>query len=59
VLDQHPEQVCSYLKGKESLYQWLFGEIMRSAGGKANPQVLQEELSRQLEERRASEDRPI
>jgi aspartyl-tRNA(Asn)/glutamyl-tRNA(Gln) amidotransferase subunit B len=59
VLEQHPEQVSSYLKGKESLYQWLFGEIMRSAGGKANPQVLQEELSRQLEERRASEDRPI
>ena len=54
VLEQHPEQVAAYLAGKESLYQWLFGEVMRSAGGKANPKIVQEELKRQLEERRAA-----
>jgi aspartyl-tRNA(Asn)/glutamyl-tRNA(Gln) amidotransferase subunit B len=56
VLEQHPQQVSAYLSGKGSLYQWLFGEIMRSAGGKANPKVLQEELKRRLEEMRSARD---
>jgi aspartyl-tRNA(Asn)/glutamyl-tRNA(Gln) amidotransferase subunit B len=54
VLEGHPEQVSAYLSGKESLYQWLFGEVMRSIGGKANPRILQEELNRQLQERRTA-----
>jgi aspartyl-tRNA(Asn)/glutamyl-tRNA(Gln) amidotransferase subunit B len=53
VLDQYPEQVSAYLAGKDSLYRWLFGEVMRRAERKANPKILQEELKRQLEERAA------
>jgi aspartyl-tRNA(Asn)/glutamyl-tRNA(Gln) amidotransferase subunit B len=48
VLDENPEQVASYLGGKETLSKWLFGQVMRAAKGQANPQVLQVELDRQL-----------
>ncbi len=52
VLEQHPAQVQSYLSGKQSVAGWLFGQVMRAAGGQANPQVVQRELTRQLTERR-------
>ncbi|MFN2236687.1 MAG: Asp-tRNA(Asn)/Glu-tRNA(Gln) amidotransferase subunit GatB, partial [Anaerolineales bacterium] len=48
VLDENPQQVAEYLSGKEGLINWLFGQVMRSAKGKANPQVVREELSKQL-----------
>ncbi len=54
VLDGHPEQVSAYLAGKASLFQWLFGEVMRSAWGQANPQVVRDELTRQLDKKRAA-----
>jgi aspartyl-tRNA(Asn)/glutamyl-tRNA(Gln) amidotransferase subunit B len=59
VLDQHPEQVSAYLSGKDNLYRWLFGKVMRSVQGKANPKILQEALKRQLEERRAAQEGPM
>jgi aspartyl-tRNA(Asn)/glutamyl-tRNA(Gln) amidotransferase subunit B len=48
VLDANPDQVAGYLGGKEGLINWLFGQVMRGAKGKANPQVVREELARQL-----------
>jgi aspartyl-tRNA(Asn)/glutamyl-tRNA(Gln) amidotransferase subunit B len=48
VLDENPGQVESFKAGKESLVNWLFGQVMRKAGGKANPQVVRAELERQL-----------
>jgi len=48
VLAQYPEQVQQYRSGKTSLERWLFGQAMRAVQGRANPQVLQEELDRQL-----------
>jgi aspartyl-tRNA(Asn)/glutamyl-tRNA(Gln) amidotransferase subunit B len=48
VLDANPDQVAGYLGGKEGLINWLFGQVMRGAKGKANPQVVREELNRQL-----------
>jgi aspartyl-tRNA(Asn)/glutamyl-tRNA(Gln) amidotransferase subunit B len=48
VLEAHPKEVQAYLGGKETLSKWLFGQVMRAAHGQANPQVLQEELERQL-----------
>ena len=48
VLLENPEQVAKYLDGKETLANWFFGQIMRAARGKANPQVVREELDRQL-----------
>jgi aspartyl-tRNA(Asn)/glutamyl-tRNA(Gln) amidotransferase subunit B len=48
VLDENPAQVASYLAGKETVARWLFGQVMRQAQGKANPQVVQQELDRRL-----------
>ena len=50
VLAENPEQVAAYLGGKASLSGWLFGQVARAAGGKANPQIIRLELERQLEE---------
>ena len=48
VLAENPEQVASYLKGKQTVERWLFGQVMRLARGQANPQVIQAELEKQL-----------
>jgi aspartyl-tRNA(Asn)/glutamyl-tRNA(Gln) amidotransferase subunit B len=50
VLKENPEQVATYLNGKETVSRWLFGQVMRLAQGQANPQVVQAELERQLAE---------
>lgn len=47
-LQQYPNEVNSYRTGKSTVVNFLFGQVMRSAGGKANPQVLREELEKQL-----------
>ena len=48
VLAENPAQVTEYLNGKEAIAQWLFGQVMRAAKGKANPQVIRVELERML-----------
>jgi aspartyl-tRNA(Asn)/glutamyl-tRNA(Gln) amidotransferase subunit B len=50
VLEENPEQVASFKAGKETVANWLFGQVMRKAAGKANPQVVRAELERQLRE---------
>ncbi|OGN82426.1 MAG: hypothetical protein A2X24_01185 [Chloroflexi bacterium GWB2_54_36] len=52
-LESNPGEMANYLNGKETLANWFFGSVMRSAGGKANPQVVRAELERQLAERKA------
>jgi aspartyl-tRNA(Asn)/glutamyl-tRNA(Gln) amidotransferase subunit B len=51
----YPEQLAEYLSGKEGIARWLFGKVMRSAKGQANPQVVQRELERQLARRKAAQ----
>jgi aspartyl-tRNA(Asn)/glutamyl-tRNA(Gln) amidotransferase subunit B len=48
VLADNPEQVASYLAGKETVSRWLFGQVMRLAKGQANPQVIQAALDARL-----------
>ena len=48
VLITNPIQVDEYVRGKDGIARWLFGQVMRTAKGQANPQVLQRELERQL-----------
>ncbi len=55
VLSENPETVESYLAGKETVRNWLFGQVMRAAKGQANPEVVQGELNRQLTELQASD----
>ncbi len=48
VLAENPAETASYRSGKETLMNWLFGQVMKKASGKANPQVVRQELERQL-----------
>jgi aspartyl-tRNA(Asn)/glutamyl-tRNA(Gln) amidotransferase subunit B len=50
VLADNPQELQSYLNGKETLSNWFFGQAMRAAKGQGNPQVIRAELERQLEE---------
>jgi aspartyl-tRNA(Asn)/glutamyl-tRNA(Gln) amidotransferase subunit B len=52
VLGENPKQVAEYLGGKESLFKWLLGQVMRATHGQANPQVAQEVLKSALDRRR-------
>ncbi len=52
VLEAHPAEVAKYLAGKESVLNWLFGQVMRRARGRANPQVVRQALRAALEARR-------
>jgi aspartyl-tRNA(Asn)/glutamyl-tRNA(Gln) amidotransferase subunit B len=47
-LAENPKEVESYRAGKLTVSNFLFGQVMRKAGGKANPQVVRQELERQL-----------
>ncbi len=50
VLDENPDEVESFRAGKETIVNWLFGQVMRKAAGRANPQVVRAELEQQLKE---------
>jgi len=47
-LSENPSELAAYKAGKETLAQWFFGQVMKAAGGKANPGVVREELKKQL-----------
>ncbi len=49
VLDENPQQVQQYLEGKRTISQWLFGQVMRASGGKANPSLVHSNLDQALE----------
>jgi aspartyl-tRNA(Asn)/glutamyl-tRNA(Gln) amidotransferase subunit B len=49
VLADNPEQVKSYLGGKETIAQWLMGQVMRATRGKANPKIVLDLLIDQLD----------
>lgn len=48
VLVENPDQVAAFQRGKQTLEKWFFGQVMRLAHGQANPQLVQQELERQL-----------
>ena len=50
VLQSHPKEVQAYLAGKDTLANWLFGQVMRQADGKADPHMIRIELENQLKE---------
>jgi aspartyl-tRNA(Asn)/glutamyl-tRNA(Gln) amidotransferase subunit B len=47
-LEESPGEVTSFRSGKETVLNFLFGQVMKKAAGKANPQVVRTELERQL-----------
>ena len=47
-LEASPNEVTSFRSGKETVLNFLFGQVMKKAAGKANPQVVRAELEKQL-----------
>jgi aspartyl-tRNA(Asn)/glutamyl-tRNA(Gln) amidotransferase subunit B len=48
VMEENPEQVEKYKAGKEKLLGFFVGEVMKKTKGKANPQIVNEILKREL-----------
>ena len=47
-LQENPKEVQSYRAGKAAVVNFLFGQVMKKAAGKANPKVVRAELEKQL-----------
>jgi len=56
VLEENPDEVQAYLDGKVTLFHWFLGQVMDIAHGKANPQLVRQELERQLTVRQGSDN---
>lgn len=48
VLAQNPEQLQAYRSGKEKLFSFFVGQVMKASKGKANPAQVNELLKKQL-----------
>jgi aspartyl-tRNA(Asn)/glutamyl-tRNA(Gln) amidotransferase subunit B len=48
VLAASPSQVAEYKAGKEKVFSYFVGEVMKLSRGKANPQLLSETLKKKL-----------
>jgi aspartyl-tRNA(Asn)/glutamyl-tRNA(Gln) amidotransferase subunit B len=49
-LEENPQAVESFRAGKVTIANWLLGQVMKAAGGRLNPQLVRQELDRQLDE---------
>ncbi len=47
-LAEHPAEAASFRAGKVTVLNWLFGQVMRKSQGRANPQIVRQELEKQL-----------
>jgi aspartyl-tRNA(Asn)/glutamyl-tRNA(Gln) amidotransferase subunit B len=48
VLEANPRQLAEYRSGKEKLFGYFVGQVMKETKGQANPQVLNELLQKRL-----------
>jgi aspartyl-tRNA(Asn)/glutamyl-tRNA(Gln) amidotransferase subunit B len=48
IIGQYPDEVARYRGGKESLFNWFLGQVMRETRGKGNPAVVKELLREAL-----------
>jgi aspartyl-tRNA(Asn)/glutamyl-tRNA(Gln) amidotransferase subunit B len=53
VLGENPGPLREYLGGKEPIWKWLLGQVMKASRGQASPTVAQEVLRSALDRRRA------
>ena len=54
VLDENPKPLGEFLAGKESIFKWLLGQVMKATRGQADPLVAQEVLRSALDRRRTA-----
>ncbi len=48
VIAAHPDEVATYLSGKETVAHWLFGQVMRRLQGRGHPQLIRQALAERL-----------
>ena len=48
ILEKNPEQVAQYRAGKEKVFGFFVGQVMKATGGKANPQLINDLLKKML-----------
>ena len=48
VLENHYKSVEEYMKGKDKLFGFFIGEVMRESKGKANPKIVNKILRERL-----------
>jgi len=48
-LAANPGQVETFLKGKDTIEQWFFGQVMKQSKGRGNPQVIRQILNTKLQ----------
>jgi aspartyl-tRNA(Asn)/glutamyl-tRNA(Gln) amidotransferase subunit B len=58
VLDAFPEQVAAFRAGKEQIYGFLVGQVMKRTAGRADAHLVNDELRRQLATSVAADDLP-
>jgi aspartyl-tRNA(Asn)/glutamyl-tRNA(Gln) amidotransferase subunit B len=49
VIAANPNQLASYRAGKETLFGFFVGQVMKASQGKANPKVVNERLKARLQ----------
>ncbi|WP_420645542.1 Asp-tRNA(Asn)/Glu-tRNA(Gln) amidotransferase subunit GatB [Candidatus Leptofilum sp.] len=54
ILNDNPEQLTRYLGGQEKLRGFFVGQVMKATSGKANPKLVNQLLSRALNERKTT-----
>ena len=59
VLAANQQQVASYREGKETLFGFFVGQVMKASKGKANPKVVNERLKGKLSMKRVNETLPL
>lgn len=50
VISANPDKVAEIRGGNDKLLNWLTGQVMKAAKGKANPKIVTEALKKALSE---------
>jgi aspartyl-tRNA(Asn)/glutamyl-tRNA(Gln) amidotransferase subunit B len=50
ILDDNPDQVSKYLGGKEQVFGFFVGQVMKEMKGKANPKLVNDLLKSKITE---------
>lgn len=51
ILDASPEQIEQYKAGKNNLFDYFVGQVMKNTRGKANPVMTKEIIQKELDRR--------
>jgi aspartyl-tRNA(Asn)/glutamyl-tRNA(Gln) amidotransferase subunit B len=48
VIAEEPDKVAEYLSGRDKLFGFFVGKVMKEMGGKANPKIVNQILKKKL-----------